>query len=61
MIMLKFKIWKMTGRSRKRTKGQLVSVKVKQTMDYDATRKLSTKKGKTMDMIKSKYGVLLTK
>jgi len=28
---------------------------------YDATRKLSTKKGKTMDMIKSKEGVLLTK
>ena len=28
---------------------------------YDATRKLSTKKGKTIDMIKSKDGVLLTK
>ena len=28
---------------------------------YDATRKLSAKKGKTTDMIKSKEGVLLTK
>ena len=28
---------------------------------YDATRKLLTKKGKTIDMIKSKDGVLLTK
>ena len=28
---------------------------------YDATRKLSAKKGKTMDMIKSKEVVLLTK
>jgi len=28
---------------------------------YNTTRKLSTKKGKTMDMIKSKEGVLLTK
>ena len=28
---------------------------------YDATRKLSAKQGKTMDMIKSKEGVLLTK
>ena len=28
---------------------------------YDATRNLSTKKGKTMDMIKNKEGVLLTK
>ena len=28
---------------------------------YDATRKLSTKKGKTMDMTKSKEGALLTK